>query len=56
MRDGAPLTIDLPPAVRTVLARLADAGVEAALVGGSVRDAVSGTEPTDWDVATAAPP
>ena len=56
MHDGAPLIIELPPAVRTVLARLADAGVEAALVGGSVRDAVSGAEPTDWDVATAAPP
>jgi tRNA nucleotidyltransferase (CCA-adding enzyme) len=56
MHDGEPLTIDLPRAVRSVLARLADAGVEAALVGGSVRDLVSGTTPTDWDVATAAPP
>jgi tRNA nucleotidyltransferase (CCA-adding enzyme) len=56
MHDGAPLTIDLPPAVRTVLARLADAGTEAALVGGSVRDLVLGATPTDWDVASAAPP
>jgi tRNA nucleotidyltransferase (CCA-adding enzyme) len=56
MHDGAPLTIDLPPAVRAVLTRLADAGLEAALVGGSVRDLVSGTTPTDWDVATAGPP
>ena len=29
MHDGAPLTIDLPPAVRAVLSRLADAGLEA---------------------------
>ena len=56
MHDGAPLTIDLPPAVRAVLTRLAGAGLEAALVGGSVRDLVTGATPTDWDVATAAPP
>ena len=43
MHDGAPLTIDLPHAVRAVLARLADADLEAALVGGSVRDAVMGS-------------
>ena len=56
MHDGAPLTIDLPPSVRAVLARLAVDGLEAALVGGSVRDLVTGATPTDWDVATAAPP
>ncbi|HET9539001.1 MAG TPA: CCA tRNA nucleotidyltransferase [Candidatus Limnocylindria bacterium] len=56
MHDGAPLTIDLPPSVRAVLARLAADGMEAALVGGSVRDLVTGATPTDWDVATAAPP
>jgi tRNA nucleotidyltransferase/poly(A) polymerase len=56
MRDGAPLTIGLPRTVRAVLTRLADAGLEAALVGGSVRDLVGGTTPTDWDVATAGPP
>jgi tRNA nucleotidyltransferase (CCA-adding enzyme) len=56
MHHGAPLTIDLPPPVRAVLDRLADAGLEAALVGGSVRDLVSGATPTDWDVATAGPP
>jgi poly(A) polymerase/tRNA nucleotidyltransferase (CCA-adding enzyme) len=56
MHDGAPLTIDLPRPVRAVLARLAEAGLEAALVGGSVRDLVTGATPTDWDAATAAPP
>jgi tRNA nucleotidyltransferase (CCA-adding enzyme) len=56
MHDGAPLTIDLPASVRAVLARLAGDGLEAALVGGSVRDLVTGATPTDWDVATAAPP
>jgi poly(A) polymerase/tRNA nucleotidyltransferase (CCA-adding enzyme) len=56
MRDGSPLTINLPAEVRSVLAALAAAGHEAALVGGSVRDLVSGMEPMDWDVATSAPP
>jgi tRNA nucleotidyltransferase/poly(A) polymerase len=39
-----------------VLAELAAAGHEAALVGGCVRDLVQGLDPDDWDVATAAPP
>ena len=56
MRDGDPLTIALPPTVHAVLAQLAAEGHEAALVGGSVRDLVSGQQPTDWDAATAAPP
>jgi poly(A) polymerase/tRNA nucleotidyltransferase (CCA-adding enzyme) len=56
VRDGDQLIIGLPDAVRATLARLAEAGHDAALVGGSVRDLVSGTLPQDWDVATAAPP
>jgi tRNA nucleotidyltransferase (CCA-adding enzyme) len=56
MRDGERLSITLPAAVGFVLSRLGDAGLEAALVGGSVRDLVSGITPLDWDVATAAPP
>jgi poly(A) polymerase/tRNA nucleotidyltransferase (CCA-adding enzyme) len=56
MRDGDHLTIALPDAVRATLSRLAEAGRDAALVGGSVRDLVSGETPQDWDVATAAPP
>ena len=56
MSDGERLTIDLPRNVRDVLRALSDAGIEAALVGGSVRDLVTGVTPSDWDVATAAPP
>jgi tRNA nucleotidyltransferase (CCA-adding enzyme) len=56
MRDGDALTIALPASVRATLERLADAGHDAALVGGSVRDLVAGGSPMDWDVATAAPP
>jgi putative nucleotidyltransferase with HDIG domain len=56
MRDGAPLAIQLPPSVSAVLAGLAEIDAEAALVGGGVRDLVRGEQPTDWDVATSAPP
>ncbi|MEP7041006.1 MAG: CCA tRNA nucleotidyltransferase [Chloroflexota bacterium] len=56
MRDGDSLRIDLPPAVATVLETLRAGGYEAVLVGGCVRDLVSGEQPADWDVATAAPP
>jgi tRNA nucleotidyltransferase (CCA-adding enzyme) len=57
-RDGGEL--GLPAAgsglVRAVLQTLADAGHEAAVVGGSLRDALLGLEPHDWDVATSALP
>jgi tRNA nucleotidyltransferase (CCA-adding enzyme) len=56
MRDSDLLTIALPETVSATLARLAAAGHDAALVGGSVRDLVSEQRPGDWDVATAAPP
>lgn len=56
MRDGEILQIQLPSPVREVLRRLADANLEAALVGGSVRDLVTGAFPADWDVATAGAP
>lgn len=39
-----------------ILATLTDAGHQAALVGGCIRDLVSGEQPDDWDVATSAPP
>jgi len=46
----------VPRAVRSVVDRLTDAGHEAYLVGGCVRDLVAGREPVDWDVATEALP
>ena len=48
--------VALPEPVRTVLAALAAAGHEAALVGGCVRDLVRGVQPDDWDLASSAPP
>jgi len=55
-RDELPHPV-LPERVVGVLRSLADAGHEAALVGGSVRDLVLGQAPPDnWDVATSALP
>jgi tRNA nucleotidyltransferase (CCA-adding enzyme) len=55
--DGRALQLgQLPEAVVGVLARLTDAGHQAALVGGSLRDLLRGGSPGDWDVATSAPP
>ena len=49
--DGA-----VPEQVRRVCARLHNAGHEAYIVGGCVRDVMLGREPKDWDVATSATP
>ena len=47
----------LPAHVREVARRLAAAGYRTVAVGGGVRDALLGLEPTGpWDLATAAPP
>ena len=63
--DAERLTLGtLPDSVVAVLARLRDAGHEAVLVGGTVRDAIlraedseaGGVVPADWDAATSADP
>ena len=47
----------LPEQVRRALARLEDAGYEAFVVGGAVRDYVRGADTgTDWDITTSALP
>lgn len=57
LRDGAAYTIDLlPEEARAALRRLIAAGHEAVLVGGCVRDLISGRGTTDWDLAASAPP
>lgn len=48
--------IVLPTNVRLILERLTDAGEEAYLAGGCVRDQLLGLTPKDWDVATSALP
>jgi putative nucleotidyltransferase with HDIG domain len=46
----------IPPAVRSLLERLWENGHAAYVVGGSLRDALLGREPADWDLATDARP
>lgn len=41
---------------RHILQILSDAGYEAYLVGGCVRDLLRGVEPHDWDICTSARP
>ena len=45
-----------PPYVQAVLKALHDAGHEAYIVGGCVRDSLLGAVPKDWDVTTSALP
>ena len=48
--------MQIPSDVRAILERLTAAGFDAVAVGGSVRDALLGKAPDDWDVATKATP
>jgi len=48
--------VSVPEEVVAVSKTLAEAGFEAYLVGGCVRDMLLGREPKDWDVATDATP
>jgi putative nucleotidyltransferase with HDIG domain len=46
----------IPAGVRAIAATLRQAGYEAYLVGGCVRDLLRGVEPADWDMTTNARP
>lgn len=46
----------LPPQVNTALTRLNEAGFEAFVVGGAVRDLLRGAPVHDWDITTSARP
>ena len=46
----------VPKDVERVVAKLTQAGHDAFVVGGCVRDAIRGVDPQDWDVATDATP
>lgn len=47
---------DIPTEVQTIADTLEEAGFEAYLVGGCVRDLISGKKPNDWDITTNAHP
>jgi tRNA nucleotidyltransferase (CCA-adding enzyme) len=48
--------LEVPAPVRHLVASLVEAGHETLLVGGSIRDLISGNPVGDFDAATAAPP
>jgi tRNA nucleotidyltransferase (CCA-adding enzyme) len=48
--------LSIPPEVSHVTQTLQDAGFEAYLVGGCVRDLLRGVKPKDWDITTNARP
>ena len=50
------MLIQIPEKVNQILAALHDAGFEACIVGGCVRDSILGREPGDWDITTSALP
>ncbi len=56
LAEPADLAALVPPAVAALIDRLVGAGHAAYVVGGSLRDALLGREPADWDLATDARP
>lgn len=50
------MQISIPAAVLNILKSINDAGYEAYIVGGCVRDFLLGKEPNDWDITTSAKP
>jgi len=48
--------MDIPQEIKTAIQKLQEAGYQAFIVGGCVRDFLRGKEPEDWDVATSARP
>lgn len=50
------IRIQMPENAERIIHILQDAGYEAYIVGGCVRDAILGKEPDDWDITTSAKP
>lgn len=48
--------IEIPEKAEQILKTLQEAGYEAYVVGGCVRDSILGREPGDWDITTSASP
>ena len=50
------MKINMPQAVKEIIATLQQNNYEAYAVGGCVRDSILGREPNDWDITTSASP
>ena len=54
--DIKQVKIDIPEKANFIIKTLSDAGFEAYVVGGCVRDSILGRDPQDWDITTSAAP
>lgn len=54
--DRNTIKINIPEPAREILNKLHEAGYEAYVVGGCVRDSILGRKPGDWDITTSARP
>ena len=50
------MRIEIPEKAKYIIKTITDAGFEAYVVGGCVRDSILGREPGDWDITTSAKP
>ena len=50
------IQISMPQKAKYIIKTIMDAGFEAYVVGGCVRDSILGREPEDWDITTSARP
>lgn len=56
MKQRQEIQIVIPPKAKAIIKTITDAGFEAYIVGGCVRDSILGREPEDWDITTSARP
>ncbi len=56
MMDRKDIRISIPERANLIVKTLQDAGYEAYVVGGCVRDEILGRKPDDWDITTSALP
>lgn len=53
---GKDIRIEIPDKAKNIIQTIMDAGFEAYVVGGCVRDCILGRKPEDWDITTSAKP
>ncbi len=56
MTEASKIRISIPQKAQYIIETIQDAGFEAYVVGGCVRDSILGREPEDWDITTSAKP
>lgn len=56
MKEAKKVKITIPEKAEYIIRTIMDAGFEAYVVGGCVRDSILGREPEDWDITTSAQP